>query len=115
MLHQDVKNSQTKGEKQLDYLVNALKLLSAKFDELEMDRKKKDKKKYELEKKVESLESKLGNSVDQVEQYSHRNCLLLYGNIELEGKNMNDVIIKTAKEEMDIDIREEDLDQTHFY
>ena len=44
MLHEDTKNSQIKGEKQLDFLADALELLSAKFDELEKDREKKDKK-----------------------------------------------------------------------
>ena len=58
-------------------------------------------------KKVDSLESKLGDSVDELEQYSRRNCLLLHGVQELEGENTNDVIMKTVKEEMDIDIREE--------
>ena len=56
---------------QLDSLADVLELLYAKFDELEKDREKKDKKICELEKKIESLESKLG---DSVEQYSQRNC-----------------------------------------
>ena len=98
VLHEDTKNSQIKGEKQLDSLADALELLSAKFDELEKDREKKDKKISELEKKVGSLESKLGNSVDELEQYSRRNCLLLYGVRELDVENTNDIIMKTAKE-----------------
>ena len=39
MLHEDTKNSQIKGEKQLDSLADALELLSAKFDELDKDKK----------------------------------------------------------------------------
>lgn len=31
----------------------------------------------------------------------------------LKRKNTNDIIMKTIKEEMDIDMREEDLDWTH--
>ena len=107
------KNSQIKGEKQLDSLSDALELLSAKFDELEKDHEKKNKKISEVEKKVNSLESKLGDSVDELEQYSRRNCLLLHGVRELEGENKNDIIMKTMKEEIDIDIRQQDLDQTH--
>ena len=110
MLHEDTKNSQIKGEKQLDFLADALELLSAKFDELEKDREKKDKK---ISEKVESFESKLGDSVDELEQCSSRNCLFLHGVRELERENTNDVIMKTVKEEMDIDIQEKDLDQTH--
>ena len=71
------KNSQIKGEKQLDSLSDALELLSAKFDELEKDQEKKNKKISEVEKKVNSLESKLGDSVDELEQYSRRNCFVV--------------------------------------
>ena len=109
------KNSQIKGEKQLDSLSDALELLSAKFDELEKDHEKKNKKISEVEKKVNSLESKLGDSVDELEQYSRRNCLLLHGVRELEGENKNDIIMKTMKEEIDIDIRQQDLDQKHRF
>ena len=66
MLHEDTKNSDIKGEKQLDSLADALKLLSAKLDELEKDREKKVRTISELEKKVELLESKLGDRVDEV-------------------------------------------------
>ena len=38
---------------------------------------------------------------------------MLHGVQELESESTNDVIMKTVKEEMDIDIREEDLDRTH--
>lgn len=56
------------------------------------------------------LWSKLGDSVDELEQYSRRNCLMLHDVRELECKNTIDVIIKTVKEEMDIDTWEKDLD-----
>ena len=54
MLHEDTKNSQIKDKKQLHSQADALELLSAKFGELEKDRKKNDKKISELHKKVES-------------------------------------------------------------
>ena len=37
----------------------------------------------------------------------------MFENQKLEGKSKNDVIMKTVEEEMDIDIPEEDLDQTN--
>ena len=54
MFREDTKKSQIKGK------ADALELLSAKFDELEKGREKKDKKISELEKKVESLVSNWG-------------------------------------------------------
>ena len=55
VLHEETKNFQIKGEKELDSVVDGVKLLSAKFDELEKDREKKDKKLYEVVKQVDSL------------------------------------------------------------
>ena len=66
VLHEDTKNPDIKGEKQLDSLADVLKLLSAKLDELEKDCEKKVRTISELEKEVELLESKLGDRVDEV-------------------------------------------------
>ena len=38
---------------------------------------------------------------------------MLHGFQELEGENTNEIIMKTVKQEMHIDIREEDLDRSH--
>ena len=67
---------------------------------------RKIRKFLNLRKKVESLESKLGDNVDELEQYSRRNCFLLRGIRELESENTNDVIMKAVKEKMDIDIQQ---------
>ena len=53
------------------------------------------------------------DSADQSEEHSRRNCLLLHGVRELEGKNTNDVIMKTVTEKMDIDTRKDDLYRAH--
>ena len=78
ILHENTKKSQIKDEKQLDSLADSLELLSAKFDELEKDREKKEKKNQNFNRQ------KLGDSVDELEQYSRRNYLLLHGVRELE-------------------------------
>ena len=61
------KNSQIKSESQLDSLADALELLSAMFDESEKEHDQKDQKIYELEKEIESLESKLRKNADELE------------------------------------------------
>ena len=78
ILHENTKKSQIKDEKQLDSLADALELLPAKFDELEKDREKKEKKNQNFNRQ------KLGDSVDELEQYSRGNYLLLHGARELE-------------------------------
>ena len=51
--------------------------------------------------------------MDELQQYSRSNCFLLHGVRESEGENTNNAIMKTMKEEMDIDIHEKDLDRAH--
>ena len=51
MLYENTKISQVKDKGQLDSLAEVLELLSAKFDELQKNQEKKDKKISELEKK----------------------------------------------------------------
>ena len=55
----------------------------------------------------------LMSDVDDLEQYSRRNCLLLYGVQENENENANDIVLKTMSEELDIEIKENDSDRTH--
>ena len=51
VLYENTKISQVKDKGQLDSLAEVLELLSAKFDELQKNQEKKDKKISELEKK----------------------------------------------------------------
>ena len=105
-----LKNSHIKGEKQLDSVNESIKHLSDRFDAYEEERDKQNKKIKVLEEKVEKLENE---SVDDLEQYSRRNCLLLHGVKETDDENTDDIIIKTICEEMGVEVREEDLDRTH--
>ena len=111
-----LKNSHIKGEKQLDSVNESIKHLSDRFDAYEEERDKQNKKIKVLEEKVEKLENEnkaLSESVDDLEQYSRRNCLLLHGVKETDDENTDDIIIKTICEEMGVEVREEDLDRTH--
>ena len=62
--------------------------------------------------KLENENKALSESVDDLEQYSLRNCLL-HGVKETDDENTDDIIIKTICEEMGVEVREEDLDRTH--
>ena len=74
--------SQIKGEQQLKCLTDSVEFISARFDEYEADRKKKDEMINSLEEKVLGLTEKvdkLSSLVDRQEQYSRRNCILIHG------------------------------------
>ena len=90
--------------------------MSAKFDDLEKEIKKKDEKINQLEKTIENLAEKqksLSSEIDDLEQYSQRNCLVLHGVNESNDENTNEIIIKTFSEELGVEIKEDDLDRSH--
>ena len=92
--------------------------LSKKIDELETEIKNKDEKIQLLENRVEILEEEKeshGKETDDLEQYSRRNCLLLHGVAEMNAECTDDIIIKTCAEELGIDVKQEDLDRSHYY
>ena len=66
-----------------------------------------------MENRVEILEEQKesqGKEIDDLEQYSKRNCLLLHGVVETNAECTNDIIIKTCTEELGNDVKQEDLD-----
>ena len=109
ILNKETKNAQIKVTESLEFFSN-------KFDELERKNKKKNEKIKELEETIDILTEKnksLTSDVDELEQYSRRNCLLSHGVQENENENTDDIVLKTMSEELDIEIKENDLDRTH--
>ena len=97
-------------------MTESLDALSKKIDELETEIKNKDEKIQLLENRVEILEEEKesqGKEIDDLEQYSRRNCLLLHGVVETNAECTDDIIIKTCAEELGIDVKQEDLDRSH--
>ena len=69
-----------------------------------------------MENRVEILEEEKeyqGKEIDDLEQYSRRNYLLLHGVVETNAECTDDIIIKTCAEELGIDVKQEDLDRSH--
>ena len=91
--------------------------MSEKFDKfLEKEIKKKDEKISQVEKTIENLVEKqksLSSDIDDLEQYSRRNCLVLHGISESIDENTNEILIKTFSEELGVEIKENDLDRSH--
>ena len=69
-----------------------------------------------MDKATENLVEKqksLPSEIDNLEQYSRRNCLVLHGVNESNNENTNEIIIKTFSEELGVEIKEDDLDRSH--
>ena len=108
--------SQIKGEQQLKCLTESVEFISARFDEYEADRKKKDEMINSLEEKVLGLTEKVGklssSVVDKQEQYSRRNCILIHGVKEMQNEDTDEVVVNKLKSEMDLEISPGDIDRT---
>ena len=90
--------------------------MSAKFDDLEKEIKKKDEKINQLNKTIENLvekQKRLSSKIDDLEQYSPRNYLVLHVVNESNDENTDEIIIKTFSEELGVEIKEADLDRSH--
>ena len=81
-MQEKTQSSQNKDELQLKDLSEAVKFVTKKFDQYETERKEKEKIINDLQGKVSEMTSELKvlkNSLDQQQQYSRRNCVLVNG------------------------------------
>ena len=93
-----------------------MNLCQQKFDDLEKEIKKKNENFNQLEKTIRYLQDKhqsISSGMEDLEQYSRRNCLVLYGANESNDENINEILIKTFFEELGVEIKEDDLDRSH--
>ena len=110
------KNMHIKGEKQLVDLAESVKFMTSKFDELEKDRKQKEKIINNLKGEVSYLSEKLGkleDSIDAQQQYSRRNGLLLLGIKETKGEDTDNIVLEVLNNDMDLNILRTALDRSH--
>ena len=90
--------------------------MTSKFDELEKDRKEKEKIINNLKGEVSYLSEKLGKleeSIDAQQQYSRRNCLLLHGIEETKGEDTDDLVLEVLNDDMGLNISKTALDRFH--
>ena len=83
---------------------------------MEKENKKKDEKISKLEQRIKDLESEnkgFSASIDELEQYSRRKCLLLHGIKEDSKEDTDDVAIKSLSQNVDIELDKKDADRTH--
>ena len=97
----NTKESQIKSELQLVSTNEKINFISEKFDKWIDVKKTKllkicQKNPSEMAQRIDKLE----NLVDQQEQYSRRNCLLVHGIAETNDKNTDDLAVKTINERL---------------
>ena len=105
---QQFKNSQIKGENQLNFLSEAMSCMTNKFDEYKRERLEKDKiidivknDMFNMNEKIEKQEKIVGKQ--QQQQYLRRNCLLLHGIAEGERENTDALVFEALNEKIHVD------------
>ena len=115
-LSSSTKDAQIKGAKQLEDVNESIKFINEKSEEYEADRKKKEKEIADLKEELTSLKEKffqVGKTLDRQEQYSRRNCLLVYGLEEKNNEDTDQEIINIVKNDLAEEITIHDIDRTH--
>ena len=111
------KTTQLKRQlKSLSESTESIGFISAKLDEYECKRQKKDKLISDMKTDMSIIKENIQNlegKVDKQKQYSCRSCLLLHSVAENEGENIDDLALKTVNEKMNIELSFSDLDGTH--
>ena len=109
------RQTQIKGEQSLADLSKSVKFITDKFDEYEKEREGKNEIIKKLNEKVSALTERskvLEESIDQQEQYSHRNCLLIHG-VEENSNEDTDKLALNINNDLEIDLTETAIDRTH--
>ena len=74
-----------------------------------MELEKRDSQIKELRKNLTTVEDRL----EEIEQYSRRNCLVIHGVKETTGESTDNLIRNLAKEKLNVDIKPENIDRSH--
>ena len=92
-----MKEADIKGARHMAEVNESMKFINEKFEEMEADRKEKERQTLEIKNKVKKLNEKVettDRSLYRHEQYSRRNCLYIHSVKENEKKDTDEVVIE---------------------
>ena len=115
MLANSNKEMQINGDKQLIELTSWVEFLTSKFDELENKRKEKVELINSLQIEVSSLKVEVKNlkEIDDQEQYSRRNCLLIHGLNEIKTENTDEMVLDVINDKLNMEMPQVSIDRSH--
>ena len=103
-------------EKQLAEVIERLEQSEGKVMELEVSMEKRKKEIKGLKKQIESQSDsiqKLQAEMNSLEQYSRRNCLLVFGVKEERSEDTTEVVRGIVSRHLGIELRKDDIDRSH--
>ena len=105
-----------KGEQSLADLSKSVKFITDTFDEYEKEHEEKTEITKKLNEKVSALTERskvLEESIDQLVQYSRRNCLLIHGMEENSNEDTDKLVLNIINNDLGIDLTEVAIDCTN--
>ena len=109
------KEWQIKGNEQLNDMNSAKTFINEKFVEFEKEIKNNNEEIRSLKKENSYLTKRLEEMdavLDIHEQYSRRNCILIYGVDKIDREDTDDLSIKVIEEHMNQKLKPEDIDRS---
>ena len=115
-LYFSTKKVQIKGARHIEEVHESIKFINAKFEEMEANRKEKERQISELKNELKYFNEKvetMHRSLDCHEQYSRRNFLLIHGVKKNEKEDTDEVVIEFFQKEMKQKLSANDIDRSH--
>ncbi len=100
----------------VDNITEEVEQLKGENLQLQSDCEALQKTNSDNEKRISSLQKTLNErseTIEDLQQYTRRNCLIVTGLPEEKGEDTDQTIRKLAKDKMNIDLDERDLDRSH--
>ena len=94
----------------------SIKFINEKFEEMDADKKEKERQISELKNEVKSLSEKaetMDRSLDHREQYFRRTCLLIHDVKENKKENTDEVVTEFFEKEVKEKLSVNDIDRSH--
>ena len=116
ILAQSNNEKHIKGEKQLLDLTESINFMTKKFDDYEKDRAEKEKLIKDLREEVSSLKNEheqLKSDVENPQQYSRWNCLLVHSIPKKQGESTESIALNAINELLEEGLSEVDIEYTH--
>ena len=99
--------------KEIDILKQRCDVLQGKVHELEVKNEKLEKKSKSSEHRIKDLSDKLNarsQTLEDLQQYTRRNHLVITGVPEEKGENTDEVVRNLAKDKCGVNVEESDID-----
>ena len=102
---QEIKEKEIKGKSDFNELTAAIDLISGKFDNYESEKREKYKAIKDLKSTLPGFNTSVKNvenQLDRQEEYSRRNCILIYGIIETQDENNDGISLRTKNKHLEV-------------